>query len=90
MVVKADAQSLKNVIEPPGEHNVILDVRLYPEFRHGHHDHSTNLPLPMLREQLDQLDISKHYYITPEGGPRSELATFLMRQAGFNTVLLQN
>jgi hypothetical protein len=42
-----------------------------------------------LREQLDQLDIGKSYYITPEGGPRSELATFLMRQAGFDAVLLQ-
>ncbi len=43
-------------------------------------EQSTNMPLAILRERLDQLDMSKHYYITPEGGPRSELATFLMRQ----------
>jgi CRP-like cAMP-binding protein len=89
LVVKAQAEKLKSIIDNPGEHNIILDVRLYPEYCHGHQEQSTNMPLAILRERLDQLDMSKHYYITPEGGPRSELATFLMRQAGFNTVLLQ-
>jgi CRP-like cAMP-binding protein len=90
LVVKTRADKVASILRDPTEHNVILDVRLYPEFRRGHRDNSRNIPLAALRERLDQLDMAKHYYITPEGGPRSELATFLMRQAGFNAVLLQD
>ncbi len=89
LVVKTNADKVANILKEPDDHNVILDVRLYPEYRQGHRDNSKNIPLVSLREQLDQLDIGKSYYITPEGGPRSELATFLMRQAGFDAVLLQ-
>lgn len=89
LVVRTRSEKLAGILEEPDEHNVILDVRLYPEYRQGHRDNSRNIPLAALRERLDNLDIAKHYYITPEGGPRSELATFLMRQAGFNAVLLQ-
>ncbi len=90
LVVKTRTDKVASILQEPDEHNVILDIRLYPEYRQGHRDNSKNIPLATLREQLDQLDIAKHYYITPEGGPRSELATFLMRQAGFNAVLLQD
>ena len=90
LVVKTRADKVAGILQEPDEHNVILDIRLYPEYRQGHRDNSQNIPLVALREKLDQLDIAKHYYITPEGGPRSELATFLMRQAGFNAVLLQD
>ncbi len=90
LVVKTRADKVAGILSEPSEHNIILDVRLYPEYRRGHRQNSRNIPLVALRERLDQLDIAKHYYITPEGGPRSELATFLMRQAGFNAVLLQD
>jgi CRP-like cAMP-binding protein len=90
LVVKTRADKLAGILNEPSDHNIILDVRLYPEYRRGHRQNSQNIPLVALRERLDQLDIAKHYYITPEGGPRSELATFLMRQAGFNAVLLQD
>ena len=89
LVVRARAENVNFVLESPGDHSVILDVRLYPEYRTSHRKNSTNVPLAALRERLEQMDIGKHYYITPEGGPRSELATFLMRQAGFNAVLIQ-
>jgi CRP-like cAMP-binding protein len=90
LVVKTRSDKVAGILRDPSEHNIILDVRLYPEYRRGHRQNSRNIPLVALRERLDQLDIAKHYYITPEGGPRSELATFLMRQAGFNAVLLQD
>jgi CRP-like cAMP-binding protein len=90
LVVKTRADKIAGILSEPCDHNIILDVRLYPEYRRGHRQNSRNIPLVALRERLDQLDIAKHYYITPEGGPRSELATFLMRQAGFNAVLLQD
>lgn len=90
LVVKAQADTVGYLLDSPDDNNVMLDVRLYPEFRQGHRAHSRNLPLALLREKLNDLDMSKHYYITPEGGSRSELATFLMRQAGFNAVLIQD
>lgn len=89
LVIKAQESSVHSLLAEASEKNVVLDVRLYPEFRQGHRKHSRNLPLALLREQLGELDMAKHYYITPEGGSRSELATFIMRQAGFNAVLIQ-
>lgn len=89
LVVRTSSASINGIIDNSGNTDMIIDVRLYPEYRQNHRQYSTNVPLAMLRERLEQLDPSKNYYITPEGGPRSELATFLMRQAGFNTVLLE-
>ena len=60
-----------------------IDVRLPIEFRNQHHGKSENIPISHLRKQLEGFDYSKIYYITPEGGRRSELATYLLRQAGF-------
>lgn len=90
LVVRASTRYLRGVIDSPDDSNIILDVRLYPEYRHEHREYSRNLPLPLLRERLADLDMGKHYYITPEGGDRSELATFLMRQAGFDAVMLED
>lgn len=89
LVVRTQADKVNFALESPDDHSVILDIRLYPEYRRSHRKHSTNVPLAALRERLNQMDMAKHYYITPDGGPRSELATFLMRQAGFNAVLIQ-
>lgn len=90
LVVKASTRYLRGVIDSPDDSNILLDVRLYPEYRQEHREYSRNLPLPLLRERLADLDMGKHYYITPEGGSRSELATFLMRQAGFDAVMLED
>lgn len=64
-----------------------IDVRLPAEYQHGHRENSINLPISRLRTQLSKLDHSSQYVITPEGGRRSELATYLMRQAGFEAYL---
>ena len=46
------------------------------------------LSAQVLRKQLRELDRNKSYLVTPEGGKRSELAVYLMRQAGLNAYLL--
>ena len=66
----------------------ILDVRFPPEFRHGHIDGASNVPVVVLRKRLRELDRDKTYLVTPEGGRRSELAVYLLRQAGLNVYLL--
>lgn len=60
-----------------------IDVRLPIEFKGQHHGKSENIPISHLRKKLDNFDYSKIYLITAEGGRRSELATYLLRQAGF-------
>lgn len=67
----------------------ILDVRLFPEFNASHKENVRNLPVSKLRANFSKLDRKATYYITPEGGKRSELATFLLRQAGFDAILIE-
>lgn len=67
----------------------ILDVRLYPEFNVKHRDNAKNLPVSKLRSNFAKLDRNATYLITPEGAKRSELATFLLRQAGFEAFLIE-
>lgn len=66
-----------------GSNIEILDVRFPIEFKQGHQAGSTNLPISCLRKQLQQLSQSVQYVITPANDRRAELATYLMRQAGF-------
>jgi rhodanese-related sulfurtransferase/signal-transduction protein with cAMP-binding, CBS, and nucleotidyltransferase domain len=60
----------------------LIDVRMPIECQSSPHPQSENIPISRLRMHLDSFDVSKIYLITPEGGVRSELATYLMRQAG--------
>ncbi|MEH6548489.1 MAG: cyclic nucleotide-binding domain-containing protein [Pseudomonadales bacterium] len=88
VILKADSTALQHLLEQPDENSVILDVRQANEFTRKHRKYSTNLPVQLLRDAIDELDLSKQYFVTPEGGSQSELATFLLRQAGFDAVLL--
>jgi len=66
----------------------IIDVRFAPEFRHNHVEGANNVPVVSLRKRLRELDRNKTWLVTPEGGRRSELAVYLLRQAGLNAYLL--
>jgi len=67
----------------------MLDVRLFPEFNVSHRENAKNLPVSKLRSNFAKLDRKALYFITPEGAKRSELATFLLRQAGFEAFLIE-
>jgi signal-transduction protein with cAMP-binding, CBS, and nucleotidyltransferase domain len=62
----------------------IIDVRFAAEYKQGHEAGSTNLPISHLRKKLTSLENSYLYVLAPANDKRSELATYLMRQAGFN------
>ena len=66
----------------------LLDVRFPPEYRHEHREGAQNLPIVILRKKLRELDRQCSYLVSPEGGRRSDLAVFLLRQAGLNAYLL--
>ncbi len=61
---------------------IYCDVRLPLEYRMKHLPHSINIPVGKIRKNLDSFDKNLVYVITPEGGLRSELAVYLMRQSG--------
>lgn len=69
---------------------VVIDVRLRAEFVHGHGEQSRNIPINQLRNKLASFDKSKLYLVSPEGGRRSELATYMLCQAGFDAYLLED
>lgn len=66
----------------------IVDVRFPVEFRRNALPASTNIPISLLRARLPLLDKSRVHAVTRDGGRRSELAVFLLRQAGFDAYLM--
>lgn len=66
----------------------IIDVRFPIEFRCDALPASTNIPIPLLRSRLALLDKTRLHLVTRHGGRRSELAVFLLRQAGIEAYLM--
>lgn len=71
-----------------GNNPLVLDVRLPVEYRRGCLPNSRNIPIAALRAALPDLDQQRPVLVTAHGGCRSELAVFLLRQAGFDAYLL--
>lgn len=88
-VIKRIQNTEIDELSESGEDIQILDVRLFPEFNIGHRENAKNLPVSKLRANFSKLSKKATYLITPEGAKRSELATFLLRQAGFNALLIE-
>jgi rhodanese-related sulfurtransferase len=67
---------------------VVIDVRFPMEYRRDALPHSINIPVPLLRSRLNLLDRRRQHLVTYHGGRRSELAVFLLRQAGIEAYLM--
>lgn len=67
----------------------ILDVRMPIEYRGGHAPGSQNIPLSKLRNSTHKLEPEKLYAVSSEGGVRSEIAAYILCQAGFDVVIVQ-
>ena len=67
----------------------VIDVRLPLEYRLGHDRSSINIPISFLRQQMSQMKQSALYVMSPANDCRAELATYLMRQAGFDAYCMQ-
>ena len=66
-----------------------LDVRLPSEFKVLHKDGAVNLPLYLLRHKLNVLDPGTKYVVCCDTGRRSSAAAFILRQKGFQIVVLK-
>lgn len=70
------------------ERCVLLDVRIPLEYRWQHLEGSRNFPLATLRNRLSELDRDTLYVVADNAGRRSQLATYLLCQAGYDARLL--
>lgn len=83
LVTASDDQALLS-----DEKTRIIDVRFPLEYRDKHHEGSQNIPISILRKKLNELPSNYRYLVTPVDDCRSELATYLMRQAGLDAYYL--
>ncbi|RRJ83442.1 cyclic nucleotide-binding domain-containing protein [Aestuariirhabdus litorea] len=86
MPVLSEAEFLRrlNQLEGPC---TLLDVRFREELRNDTRKQVLNIPISRLRSALPQLDRSTTYLLSAQGDQRSELATCILRQHGFNAYL---
>ncbi len=67
----------------------LVDVRSATEFQQGAIKGSMNIPITELRARLTQLDPVRPYVLYCRNGVQSEVAAFLLRQRGFEVVVLR-
>jgi CRP-like cAMP-binding protein len=67
----------------------LVDVRSAAEFQQGALKGSINIPIAELRVRLTQLDPVRPYVLYCRNGVQSEVAAFLLRQRGFEVVVLR-
>ena len=68
------------------EQLTIVDVREADEYRKGHIEGSTLIPLGILPYRLDQLDRNQEIIVVCYSGKRSQDACSILKQHGFNNV----
>ncbi len=66
-----------------------VDVRFAKEYEESNIGTSTNVPLNVLRVQLDKFNTDTHYILYCDTGGRSSAAAFLLTQAGIHVSYLQ-
>lgn len=66
---------------------IVLDVRNKSEFDKGHLDHSINIALNQLEEQLHYLSKDKDILVYCQGGYRSTIACSILKRYGYSRVI---
>ena len=69
--------------------HVLLDVRMQVEHKNDAIEGSINVPLNMLRKNLDKLDANATYIVYCDTGARSSAAVFLLNEQGITAKILQ-
>lgn len=73
-----------------GKQCVLLDVRSKEEFDHAPSFNARNIPYSELRTAIPTLDAACTYFISHEGGKRSEMAAHLFSQVGMKAFVIQD
>jgi hydroxyacylglutathione hydrolase len=80
-----DVESIASVADVPSG-RTIVDVRTSTEWRAGHIDGATHMPLARLPEKLGALDPSAPVLVYCQAGVRSLVAASTLRRKGFSNV----
>ena len=89
LVPEADDALMERALVASSDNRLaVIDVRFPMEYRRDALPHSINIPVPLLRSRLNLLDRRRQHLVTYHGGRRSELAVFLLRQAGIEAYLM--
>jgi rhodanese-related sulfurtransferase len=83
-----DALMERALVAASDDRLAVIDVRFPMEYRRDALPHSINIPVPLLRSRIGLLDRRRQHLVTYHGGRRSELAVFLLRQAGIEAYLM--
>ncbi len=86
LIDQVDYQDAQAIVEQGA---MWLDVRLPGEFDNAHIPDSTNLPLAAVRDASAELDSSRRFIVCCDTGTRSVGAAFLLRQRGFDALVLR-
>ena len=81
-----DYERAENLVS---EGAIWLDVRFPEEFKKEALDGATNIPLNVLRLQVEKLAIDKAYVTCCDSGTRSSVAAYLLAERGYDTHYLQ-
>lgn len=73
-----------------GSKCVLVDVRSREEFDHAPSPNTRNIPFKELRTVIPSLDAEGIYFISEEGGKRSELAGHLFSQANLSAYVIRS
>lgn len=86
-VSKADYQK---AVADAEEKLALLDIRSLSEFEYIPMPDCLHIPLSELRSNLSKLDKSTAYYLTEDGGQRSDIAAHILSQNQFKVFVLRN
>lgn len=85
-IERITANALAELLDAP-KPPVVIDVRSEKEWKDGHLPSSVNIPLPHLRERIQEVAADRSVVVHCEGGYRSAIAASLLSQAGRTNVL---
>ena len=81
--------SAKDIPSDMGTSNALLDIRSQAEFEFVPFPNCLHIPLNDLRTSLNLLDKSVTYYLTKDGGQRSDIAAHILSQNQFKVFVLR-
>lgn len=82
LLSEIDAKEARNLVKDGRAH--WIDCRYDMEYDESHIPAAQLIPLDQIREDADSPDKSKTYIVYCRSGRRSECATFLLRERGFD------
>ncbi|PID43230.1 MAG: protein kinase [Proteobacteria bacterium] len=88
LVKHVTRQEYQSEIAESGLKYELLDIRSFAEFEFAPLPQCLHIPLSDLRQRIPTLDKSKVYYLTEEGGQRSEVAAHILCQSSIQAKVI--